>query len=164
MARDALELMDHIGAFRKDAVSHKCPFDSVSSASPGWVKERDVHVVGISLGGMIALKLAAINPMRCASLLLAVTTVIWTSMLSTATVCTEPGVFSPVQAGHGIRRKLPPFEGLKTTATNLFDDLERYMLMLYPAEWLDDTDPEDPQGRTNRETRIEEFKSRNKLT
>lgn len=51
----------------------------------GWTEDRGVHVVGVSMGGMIALKLAALVPNRIASLLLGVTS-----------------------AGHGLRRKLPP--------------------------------------------------------
>jgi pimeloyl-ACP methyl ester carboxylesterase len=87
--------------------------------------------VGVSMGGMIALKLAALVPQRIASLVLGVTS-----------------------AGHGLRRKLPPvraakrdrqttgptddastlnpsrqLDGLEITARTLFDDeLARYML------------------------------------
>lgn len=39
MARDALEVLDHIG----------------------WTKERQVHVVGISMGGMIGQELVSIS-------------------------------------------------------------------------------------------------------
>lgn len=90
----------------------------------------------------ILTELAALEPLRVASLTLAVTT-----------------------AGHGIRRKLPPLDGLELTARTLFEnELERYMLMLYPPSWLDDVDADDPQGRTNRETRIEEHLRRVKVT
>lgn len=50
--------------------------------SPTALRTRQV---GVSMGGMIALKMAALIPSRIASLLLGVTS-----------------------AGHGIRRKLPP--------------------------------------------------------
>ncbi|RKF66029.1 putative glycylpeptide n-tetradecanoyltransferase protein [Golovinomyces cichoracearum] len=46
MARDALELLDHIG----------------------WTSDRQLHVVGVSLGGMIAQELAYLIPERICSL------------------------------------------------------------------------------------------------
>ncbi|KAG6885774.1 hypothetical protein C0993_009879 [Termitomyces sp. T159_Od127] len=52
MAEDAIALLDYLG----------------------WTAERELHVVGISLGGMIAQELASRIPRRIASLVLAVTT------------------------------------------------------------------------------------------
>ncbi|KAL6720072.1 hypothetical protein ACLMJK_001993 [Lecanora helva] len=46
MARDTLELLDHVG----------------------WKGRREVHVVGVSMGGMIAQEIACIEPERIASL------------------------------------------------------------------------------------------------
>lgn len=46
MARDALELLEHVG----------------------WIEDRSLHVVGISMGGMIAQELAYLEPKRIASL------------------------------------------------------------------------------------------------
>ncbi|KAK6860738.1 glycylpeptide N-tetradecanoyltransferase [Apiospora arundinis] len=46
MARDVLEVVDHVG----------------------WTKERQLHAVGISMGGMIAQELAMLVPERLASL------------------------------------------------------------------------------------------------
>lgn len=46
MARDTIELLDHVG----------------------WTEERSVHVVGISMGGMIAQELALLIPERVCSL------------------------------------------------------------------------------------------------
>ncbi|MCJ1457349.1 hypothetical protein MMC28_007717 [Mycoblastus sanguinarius] len=46
MARDTLELLEHVG----------------------WTEERSVHIVGISMGGMIAQEMALLEPERIASL------------------------------------------------------------------------------------------------
>ncbi|KAM3415954.1 hypothetical protein BST61_g9444 [Cercospora zeina] len=46
MARDVIELLDHVG----------------------WTEDRSVHVVGISMGGMICQELAALIPQRICSL------------------------------------------------------------------------------------------------
>ena len=46
MAKDTLELLDHLG----------------------WTSKRELHVVGISMGGMIAQELALLVPERIASL------------------------------------------------------------------------------------------------
>ncbi|KAL7414141.1 alpha/beta-hydrolase [Mrakia frigida] len=124
MAQDALSLLDFVG----------------------WTKEREVHLVGISMGGMISLELASHSPQRLASLTLAVTS-----------------------SGHGVYKNLPPSKGL-ATLTKLFGikaPKDRIMLaieMLFPATFLDEIDPNDEQARTNRETRIEEYSRRYALT
>jgi pimeloyl-ACP methyl ester carboxylesterase len=51
MAEDVIVLLDHIG----------------------WTEQRQVHVVGVSMGGMVAQELATRIPGRIASLLLSVT-------------------------------------------------------------------------------------------
>lgn len=52
MAQDVIEVLDHVG----------------------WTESRSVHVVGISMGGMISLELAKVIPERIASLTLISTT------------------------------------------------------------------------------------------
>lgn len=52
MALDTLEVLDHLG----------------------WTEKRTVHVVGVSMGGMISLELASRVPQRIASLCLISTT------------------------------------------------------------------------------------------
>ena len=71
---------------------------------------------------------------------------------------------APVRVFHGF---LVSFEltrasqwyGLKTLARLTFTPPEQRaplaMDMLFPQAWLDERDPDDPQGRTNREVQIE---------
>ncbi|EAU82478.2 hypothetical protein CC1G_08229 [Coprinopsis cinerea okayama7 len=115
MAEDAICLLDYIG----------------------WTNDRELHVVGISLGGMISQELSYRIPHRIASLTLAVTT---------------PG-------GH-VWQNLPPFSGVRSLARLLFtpDPVQKVPLvleMLYPPEWLDSKAEGDDKGRTNREIQTE---------
>ncbi|KAJ7440150.1 alpha beta-hydrolase [Mycena latifolia] len=113
MAEDILALLDHIG----------------------WL--RQIHVVGASLGGMIAQELASRIPNRIASLTLSVTT---------------PGGMP--------WKNLPPWEGIKCLTTLLLtQDPEKkaptVMKMLYPSTWLDAKARDDPEGRLNRQVQTE---------
>ncbi|CAA7268984.1 unnamed protein product [Cyclocybe aegerita] len=84
----------------------------------GWTGERELNVVGISLGGMIAQELAYRIPHRISSLVLAVTT---------------PG-------GH-IWNNLAPWKGVRSLVTLLFtpDPLKKVPIvleMVFPPKWL----------------------------
>ncbi|KAJ6627919.1 alpha beta-hydrolase [Mycena sp. CBHHK59/15] len=117
MAEDVIALLDHIG----------------------WTSTRQIHVVGASLGGMIAQELASRIPHRIASLTLCVTT---------------PGG-RPWQ-------NLPPWEGIRClTHLLITKDVAKkvptVMHMLYHASWLDAPAENDPHGRTNRQVQTETY-------
>lgn len=112
----------------------------------GWTGTRELHVVGISLGGMIAQELASRIPQRIASLTLAVTT-----------------------PGGRPWNNFPPWTGLKTLTRLVFiaDPAKKVPLvmdMLYPSNWLAEHDEDDPQGRTNRDVQSESFLRRVLIT
>ncbi|KAH9050908.1 alpha/beta-hydrolase [Lactarius deliciosus] len=114
MAEDAITLLDFIG----------------------WTESRSVHVVGLSLGGMIAQELAYRIPERFISLSLVVTT-----------------------AGGLPIFNIPPWFGLKTIMRLQFikDPKRRSPFvvdMCFNSSWLDATAENDPEGRTNREVQI----------
>jgi len=116
MAEDIIALLDYIG----------------------WTSLRQIHVVGASLGGMIAQELASRVPAHIASLTLCVT---------------SPGGM-PWQ-------NLPPWEGIKCLTTLLLTpDPEKkaptVMKMLYPSSWLGAPAATDPQ-RTNRQVQTETY-------
>ncbi|KAJ7286044.1 alpha/beta-hydrolase [Mycena rebaudengoi] len=123
MAEDAIVLLDHVG----------------------WTAKRDIHVVGISLGGMIAQELATRVPERIASLTLAVTT---------------PGG-RPWQ-------NLPPWAGTVALAkltftTDINLKIPLILDMVYPQKWLAEA-AEDGDGRTNREVQVEIYRRRILIT
>ncbi|CCA67531.1 related to alpha/beta hydrolase [Serendipita indica DSM 11827] len=101
----------------------------------GWNNGRELHIVGISLGGMIAQELALRIPERILSLTLVVT-----------------------KAGSaGLVSNLTPWKGISSLVWLTFttDDSKKMDIvlpMLYPEEWLDakSTLP-NAKGRTNRE-------------
>ncbi|KAH9036178.1 alpha beta-hydrolase [Lactarius pseudohatsudake] len=102
----------------------------------GWTESRSVHVVGLSLGGMIAQELAYRIPERFISLSLGVTT-----------------------AGGLPIFNIPPWFGLKTILRLPFikDPKRRTPLIVescYNSSWLDAKSENDPEGRTNREVQI----------
>ncbi|KAH9059034.1 alpha beta-hydrolase [Lactarius vividus] len=102
----------------------------------GWTESRSVHVVGLSLGGMIALELTYRIPERCISLSLVVTT-----------------------AGGLPIFNIPPWFGLKNILRVPFiEDLKRrtpiVMEVCFNSSWLDAKIENDPEGRTNREVQI----------
>ncbi|KIM42775.1 hypothetical protein M413DRAFT_70069 [Hebeloma cylindrosporum] len=100
----------------------------------GWTGERELNIVGISLGGMIAQELAYRIPKRIASLVLAVTT---------------PG-------GH-IWNNFPPVKGLVSLAKLLFtpDPVKKVptvMEMIFPTPWLAEKATSDPHAESNGNT------------
>ncbi|KAI0646898.1 alpha/beta-hydrolase [Trametes meyenii] len=112
----------------------------------GWKDPRQVHVVGVSLGGMIAQQLASKVPERVASLTL---------------VVTKPG---------GRRfLELPSYAGVKGIAKSLFTTKPEKKIpivleMIFPKEWLNSKSETDPQGRTNKEVETESYQKRMKVT
>ncbi|KAH9012721.1 alpha beta-hydrolase [Lactarius pseudohatsudake] len=102
----------------------------------GWTESRSVHVVGLSMGGMIALELAYRIPERFISLSLVVTT-----------------------AGGLPIFNIPPWFGLKNILRMPFiEDLKRRtsigMELCFNSSWLNAKADGDPEGRTNREVQI----------
>ncbi|KAH9033695.1 alpha/beta-hydrolase [Lactarius deliciosus] len=98
----------------------------------GWVESRSVHVVGLSMGGMIAQELAYRIPERFISLSLAVTT-----------AGGPPSMFN-----------IPPWFGLKNILRTPFDDMKKRTFnaaeVAFSSSWLDAKIENDPEGRTNR--------------
>ncbi|KAF9530989.1 Alpha/Beta hydrolase protein [Crepidotus variabilis] len=142
MAEDAICLLDYLG----------------------WTGDREIHVVGISLGGMIAQELAFRIPHRICSLVLAVTT---------------PGS----RAGGFSLSHTTPWKGvsslLKLTFTT--DPRKKALIalgMLFPEKWLNEVAETDPhaewprngntkdneQHKTNRDVQMEGFLYRADIT
>ncbi|KAF9228791.1 alpha/beta-hydrolase [Gyrodon lividus] len=124
MAEDAICLLDYLG----------------------WTAERDLHIVGISLGGMIAQELAYRIPERTKSLSLVVT-----------------------RAGGHPWNNLPSLEGFMQltrplTVTDREQKIPMMTNMLFPTEWLDAKAEDDPEGRTNREIQVEAYRRRFEIT
>lgn len=97
LAEDAVVLLDHLG----------------------WHEARNIDLVGVSLGGMIAMELATRISDRLSSLTLCVTT-----------------------PGHGLLGNMPPMLGLKTSlylaVTSRKDKRMRAIVdMCFPPAWLD---------------------------
>ncbi|WFD34479.1 hypothetical protein MCUN1_001320 [Malassezia cuniculi] len=100
----------------------------------GWTEEHSVHVVGVSMGGMIALELSRRHPERLASVVLQSTT-------------------------PGDHHNLPPMDGLLTfiksiggavLRLNTPEDRALAMIrLMFPKEWLEAKSDRDPDGRTN---------------
>lgn len=104
----------------------------------GWTELRGIHVVGVSLGGMVAQELACLIGERIASLTLCVTT-----------------------AGGMPWNNLPPWKGLAslTRLTFMTDPAEKIPIildMLFPQAWLDTAASGENSERTNR---VEQFAS-----
>ncbi|KAG1774286.1 Alpha/Beta hydrolase protein [Suillus placidus] len=111
-----------------------------------WTEDRSVHVVGISMGGMIAQELADRIPDRITSLSLIVTT-----------------------AGSQFWLNVPPWKGsLALTRVLMTGDpdvkVPILMDMLYPQSWLAEKAKDDPEGRTNLEVQSAFYHRRLKIT
>ncbi|KAI9441697.1 Alpha/Beta hydrolase protein, partial [Lactarius indigo] len=112
----------------------------------GWTESRSVHIVGLSLGGMIAQELAYRIPERFISLILAVTT-----------------------AGGLPIFNIPPWFGLKGILRLQFvkDQKKRTSIsveMSFASSWFDARAEDDPEGRTNREVQIMLYDERAAMT
>ncbi|KDQ60610.1 hypothetical protein JAAARDRAFT_31569 [Jaapia argillacea MUCL 33604] len=112
----------------------------------GWTDKRAIHIVGISLGGMIAQELAMLIPDRVVSLTLVVTT-----------------------PGGRPWSNLPSWKGITslTRTTFIKDPYQRVPIaldMLFPQKWLNSKALDDPAGRTNREIQTESYNSRIAVT
>ncbi|KAK0548518.1 hypothetical protein OC846_001339 [Tilletia horrida] len=108
----------------------------------GWTGQREVHVVGVSMGGMITLELAKIAPERFASIMLVSTT-----------------------SGQGWGEKslltsLPPARGVATIGKLMGGGgfgmgenarARAVVEMLFPQKWLSEKHDKHPEGKTNRE-------------
>ncbi|KAM6495383.1 alpha/beta-hydrolase [Amanita muscaria] len=124
MAEDVITLLDYVG----------------------WTEDRDLHVVSVSLGGMIAQELAYRIPNRIVSLILGVTT---------------PGGYP--------WNNLPPLSGMRSLAKLTFTPevdkkAEIALPMVYPVKWMKEKAEDDPQGRTNFEVEVESFVNRVSVT
>ncbi|KAK0210371.1 Alpha/Beta hydrolase protein [Desarmillaria ectypa] len=123
MAEDLIALLDYIG----------------------WKEPRGIHIIGLSLGGMIAQEVAYRIPERVTSLTLGVTT---------------PGGYPWTN--------FPPWKGfiglLKATFTkDLTIKIPIIHDMVFTKSWLEDKDEEDP-SRTNRERETEVLRKRINMT
>ncbi|KAF5336997.1 hypothetical protein D9611_002917 [Ephemerocybe angulata] len=112
----------------------------------GWTGKRELNIVGVSLGGMIAQEVAYRIPERIQSLVLTVTT---------------PG-------GH-VWNNLPPLSGMTSLArlmvtTEPAPKVKLVLDMLYPLKWLEEKAEDDPQGRSNRDVQTESYLRRIEIT
>ncbi|KAI0042717.1 alpha/beta-hydrolase [Auriscalpium vulgare] len=118
----------------------------------GWTEERSLHLVGISLGGMISQGkyfltfLAFRIPERFVSLTLAVTT-----------------------AGGRPWSNIPPMHGFISLTRLLFiaDNEKKIPIivdMVYNTRWLDTKAENDSEGRTNREVQTASYRRRIAVT
>jgi len=98
MAKDVLEVIDHVG----------------------WTKERQLHVIGISMGGMIAQELGLLIPNRIASL----------NLISTA-----PRLVNTVGFIENLRNRINLF-----IPRSLDEQLASVKPNLYTPAWLDEPD------------------------
>ncbi|PKI84114.1 hypothetical protein MVES1_002076 [Malassezia vespertilionis] len=120
-ALDVFEVLDHIG----------------------WTEERSVNLAGVSMGGMMALEVARMQPKRFKSLLLLSTT-----------------------SGHSFN--LPPIRGLGAISQGMMQAIlgiatperrvDKMIELLFPEDWLNAPSASDATGkRTNGEVTKETF-------
>ncbi|KAG8709236.1 hypothetical protein FRC09_000783 [Ceratobasidium sp. 395] len=119
MAEDVIVLLDHVG----------------------WTEQRQIHVVGVSMGGMVAQELATRIPGRIASMLLSVTS-----------------------AGGHVWNNFPPWNGVSTLARLTFikdpaAKVRMIMDMVFPLSWLSEPSVADP-SITNRERQTRLYMTR----
>lgn len=112
----------------------------------GWTADRELHVIGISMGGMIAQELASRIPKRISSLSLVVT-----------------------KAGGRSWRNIPKWKTVFSLVRLLsLSDAEVkipvVLNMLFPPKWLAEKAEDDPQGRTNAEVQASLHRSRFEIT
>ncbi|KAI6043044.1 Alpha/Beta hydrolase protein [Pisolithus marmoratus] len=112
----------------------------------GWTMDRELHVIGMSLGGMIAQELASRIPKRISSLSLLVT-----------------------KAGGRPWHNVPRLKTALLLARILsLSDTEAKMSvmqdMLFPSEWLGQKAEDDPQGRTNAEVVASNYRLKVEIT
>ncbi|KAJ3778582.1 Alpha/Beta hydrolase protein [Lentinula raphanica] len=124
MAEDAIALLDYLQ----------------------FTAPRSIHVVGLSLGGMISQELAYRIPERIISLTLGVTT-----------------------AGGHIWNNLPPWKGFDALIRMMFikepsRKIPMLLDLLYTSPWIDEKAVDDPKGRTNREVEFESYARRLEIT
>ncbi|KAF8484389.1 alpha/beta-hydrolase [Gautieria morchelliformis] len=106
----------------------------------GW--KEDIHVVGSSLGGMVAQELATRIAKRIVSLTLCVT---------------KAGGLS----WHGFTPRKGISALLRATATtDMKIKIPTVLGMGFPTTWLDSKNPDDAGGRTNRQIQTEIYRSR----
>jgi len=109
-------------------------------------EERDLHIVGVSLGGMVAQELAARISHRIISLTLTVTT-----------------------AGGNVIYNLPPWKGFISLLSLVFmgdpqKKVATILDMIFPQSWLDKKREGDEKGRTNRQYQAEDYLHRIQIT
>lgn len=102
MAKDVIEVLDHVG----------------------WTNQREVNVVGISLGGMIAQEIACAIPERLASLSL---------------LCTSPEVYNTETFSDWLAERAS-FLMPKSAEQGIIDTARK----IFVDEWLIAPDAEDP--------------------
>ncbi|OSX56246.1 hypothetical protein POSPLADRAFT_1050769 [Postia placenta MAD-698-R-SB12] len=114
----------------------------------GWTSERDMHVVGVSLGGMIALGNKA-------------------NSMDSATTCESPSL----SRSRIYRTKASQLKGSTSliswrllTMTDPETKIPVILDMVFPQSWLNAPASGDPEGRTNREVQTVEYRKRIELT
>ncbi|KAI6116917.1 Alpha/Beta hydrolase protein [Pisolithus croceorrhizus] len=108
----------------------------------GWTADRELHVIGISMGGMIAQELASRIPKRISSLSL---------------VVTKAGG----QPWHNLPRlKTALLLARALSLTDVEDRIPVLQSMLFPSEWLAQKAEGDPQGRTNADVQASIYRSK----
>ncbi|KAG9096082.1 hypothetical protein FRC06_009063 [Ceratobasidium sp. 370] len=122
MAEDVIVLLDHIG----------------------WTEKRQIHVVGVSMGGMVAQELATLIPERIASMVLSVSSAgghVWNNLppVSDPAFIMDPRALTQ-------RRVEWSFDAREDPAAKV----RMIMDMVFPLSWLAEPSSADP-SITNRE-------------